>query len=432
MAPADFVFAHLADAHVGAWPRDPTVRRALRNGVLEALQVAADRRAEFLLVSGDLFHTPVPEPAEVAPVADRLRELAARGVRIYVIFGSHDYVAHRTGWLDVLAAAGLFVKVAPEAVRVEGARWRLPFLVDPPTGAAISGISGRSHGLDREYYRSLDASEFRAHVGFKIFMFHAAVLEYLPPGLRDHIRGIARDDLPAGVDYYAGGHIHWTYTGEGPAGGLLVNPGAVFGTSVTDVENAARGRTHQGLALVTVRGGVARAEFVDTTARNALSVFDIDLTGKRGEEARMALRDAVDARAAPGILLFPRIRGVADDVGAAGLGLKESGARAEAHGATGIRWEVQETAPVVALDPTTTGGEHELEEESLRALEAGIPGELVEFADARGAARLRELLRELGTPPGDGEARQDYASARVRAALGVLGLERPTLPAEGG
>ena len=117
MAAREFTFAHLADAHVGAWPRDPVVRRALRDSVLRALAVVSERDCAFLLISGDLFHTPVPDPAEAAPVAAALRALVAEGRRIYVIYGSHDYVAHRTSWLDVLAESGLLVRAAPEAVR---------------------------------------------------------------------------------------------------------------------------------------------------------------------------------------------------------------------------------------------------------------------------------------------------------------------------
>jgi len=42
------------------------------------------------LISGDLFHTPVPDPGEVAPVAAALRRFIDQGRRIYVIYGSHD------------------------------------------------------------------------------------------------------------------------------------------------------------------------------------------------------------------------------------------------------------------------------------------------------------------------------------------------------
>ncbi|HEV8049258.1 MAG TPA: metallophosphoesterase, partial [Thermoplasmata archaeon] len=323
MSGPPFRFAHLADAHVGAWSRDAAVRGALRESVLRAIRTVGERDCEFLLISGDLFHTPVPDPAEVAPVAAALKELVDAGRRIYTIYGSHDYVAHRTSWLDVLAETGLFLRAAPEAVRAEGDRWTLPFLTDEPAGVRIAGISGRSHGLDRSYFLAVDSEEFRSASGFKVFLFHAAVEEYLPDHLREHIRGVSLDDLPVGCDYYAGGHIHRTYVGKGPEGrGLLVNPGAVFGTSVTDIEDGIAGRSHRGLAIVEVRDGRTSLEWVETTPRSPMKVFDIDVAGRTVEAAHEEIARAVARENVPGALLFPRVHGTLSDgsIGALGLG----------------------------------------------------------------------------------------------------------------
>jgi DNA repair protein SbcD/Mre11 len=424
MSSRTFLFAHLADAHVGAWPRDPAVRLALRESVLRALQVVDERDCAFLLISGDLFHTPVPEPAEVAPVAAALRRLVEHGRRIYVIYGSHDYVAHRTSWLDVLAETGLFLKAAPEAVRAEGSRWTLPFLVDPGTGAAIAGISGRSHGLDRAYFRAVDSEALRAHAGFRIFQFHAAIDEYLPPHLREHIHGISRADLPGGVDYYAGGHIHYTYTGEGPEGGLLVNPGAVFGTSVTDIENGVQDRTQQGLVLVQVTDGVPTAEFVRTAPREGIQVFDVDVDGRSAQTAKELVSKEIAAHARPGSLLFPRVRGTLADGRIGTIGLQESRDAADRQGAATVHWDLTEAAGAPSSD-AAAGTEAVAEMETLQALAKELAGRVPSLTGDRGVERLRELLRELGTPKGDGEARADYEGARVDSALRLLGLKRP-------
>jgi DNA repair protein SbcD/Mre11 len=412
-----FVFAHLADAHVGAWPRDPAIRATLRESLLEALRVVGERDAEFLLISGDLFHTPVPDPGEVAPVAAALRELVDRGRRVYVIYGSHDYVAHRTSWLDVLAETGVFLKVAPEAVRTEGTRWTLPFLVDAPTGARIAGISGRSHGLDRDYFRAVDSEAFRAEPGFKIFQFHAAVEEYLPPSLRPHIRGIRLEDLPPGCDYYAGGHIHYTYEGEGPEGGLLVNPGAVFGTSRTDLENGAAGRTHQGVVIVTVERGVPRAEYVDTAPRDRIHLVDVDVSGQTVEEAHRAVAARVrTASETPGALIFPKVRGTLADGSVATLALTEV-ARTEGRSAAAVHWDVGElTSADTARGAATT--EAEIERDEIRRLLSENPAPW--FSGPDGEHRVAELVRELGLAKAEGEARLDYTSARVAAARRLL------------
>jgi DNA repair protein SbcD/Mre11 len=412
-----FVFAHLADAHVGAWPRDPAVRAALRESVLRALRVVGERNAEFLLISGDLFHTPVPDPTEVAPVAAALRELIAAGRRVYAIYGSHDYVAHRTSWLDVLAETGVFVKVAPEAVRSEGTRWSLPFHVDAPTGARIAGVSGRSHGLDREYFRAMDSEAFRAGPGLKIFQFHAAVEEYLPPSLRAHIRGIRREDLPPGCRYYAGGHIHVTYEGEGPDGGTLVNPGAVFGTSRTDLENAAAGRTHQGVVIVTVDGDATSVEFVDTAPPGAVELVEVDVGGKTATEAHAVIAERLRASGErPGVLLFPKVRGTLADGSVAALALAEI-TRTEAGTAASVHWDLSDLA-LPSGESGSESGEAEIEAAEVRRLlgEEPVPW----WGAADGERGVRDLVRELGIPRAEGEARADYVAGRVDAARRIL------------
>ncbi|MGA7922731.1 MAG: DNA repair exonuclease [Thermoplasmata archaeon] len=419
---ANFVFAHLADAHVGAWSREPAVRRALRESVLRALDVVTEHRCEFLLVSGDLFHTPVPEPGEVAPVAARLRKLVAAGIRVYVIYGSHDYVAHRTSWLDVLAETGLFLRAAPEAIRSEGQRWTLPFLVDEPTGARIAGISGRAQGLDRSYFAAVDSEAFRAAPGFKIFQFHAAVEEYLPPHLREHIHGISREDLPGACDYYAGGHIHYSYEGTGPNGGLLINPGSVFGTSVTDLEYGARGVTNQGLVIVTVRDGRPSTEFVRTASQQSFRVFDVDVTGRTAAEARQVVTAALEAETRPGVLLFPKVHGVLAGGSVGALGLHESASAATAQGAENVHWDVRGLAPADEDPGAQDQPLDELERAAVRELQGRLDPSLEDLLGPGGERRLRDLMQELGTSRGEGESKQDYLQSRVEAALAILRL----------
>ncbi|HYK92671.1 MAG TPA: DNA repair exonuclease [Thermoplasmata archaeon] len=422
MDKASFVFAHLADAHVGAWARDPAIRLALRQSLLRSIAVAEERGAEFLLISGDLFHTPVPDPTEVAPVAAALRAFTERGRRVYVIYGSHDYVAHRTSWLDVLAETGIFLRAAPEAVRAEGTRWTLPFQIDEPTGAVIAGISGRSHGLDRSYFAAVDSESFRQQPGFRIFQFHAAVDEFLPEGLREHIHGIHRDDLPRGCDYYAGGHIHYTYVGSGPEGGLLVNPGAVFGTSLTDLENGIRGRTHQGLAIVTVENGVPSVEFVDTAPRERLRVFDVDISGKSADEARSSVQKAIEGEAGPGLILLPRLHGTLSSGTLGGLGLGRTERGPGSSDVEAIHWDLRDTAPTAATAESSTETEYALVDQAISTLAAADPGALGDLWAGRAEAGIRELLKELSQPISEGEGRQDYETARIDGAFRILGV----------
>ncbi len=415
-----FSFAHLADAHVGAWARNPELRGRLRAAVVRAIELAGEREVDFLLISGDLFHTPDPEPAEVAPVAAALRRFVASGRRVYAIYGSHDYVAHRTSWLDVLAEAGIFVRVAPESVRPEGEAWTLPWLVDEPTGARIAGVSGRSHGLDRDYYRSMDASGFRDSGGFRIFQFHAAVEDFLPASLRDKVRGVRREELPAGVDYYAGGHIHATYTGSGPGGGLLVNPGAVFGTSRTDLEIGEAAGSHRGVVIVTVEGGRPAAEFLDVVRPGDIVSLDVDVTGLTSDAVpeRIAARIRGSAPVA-GALVLPRLRGV---LAGGRLTSKEFGAVAEDVRSAGLTVQIDvsslgENSPAPGVPVT----ESTIESEEIHRL-VDVASHPPDWLDPTTGPRLvQELLRELGTPKAEGQSNLDYASLRRTGARRLLG-----------
>jgi DNA repair protein SbcD/Mre11 len=422
-----FVFAHLADAHVGAWPRNPTLRERLRSGVLKAIEVATERNAQFLLISGDLFHTPVPDPAEAAPVAAALRRFVESGRRIYLIYGSHDYVAHRTSWLDVLAEAGVFLRVAPEAVRVEGTPWVLSWVRDEPTGTLVAGISGRSHGLDREYFRSMDSTAFSAEPGFKVFQFHAAVEEYLPGHLKGRVEGIRVEDLPPGCDYYAGGHIHYSYEGSGPGGGVLVNPGAVFGTNRTDIENGEAGRTHRGLAIVTVEHGKPSVELVDTLQRGSIRTLDIDVSGHSPEAISALVIARVREEGAPvGTVVLPRLHGVLSTGKVTPLDL---GAARETLAREGVTIQVDvrdiEGVPSAPGAPIT---EATVEAEEVARL-LGPEGERPPWLAGRGGERLvHDLLGALGVPKAEGESNLDYANGRRADARRLLSI--PSEPGE--
>lgn len=413
-----FVFAHLADAHVGAWPRQPRFRSALRDSVLKAIARAEKSEVEFLLISGDLFHTPTPDPAEVAPIAAALRRLVDLGTRIYTIYGSHDYVAHRTSWLDVLAEAGVFARVAPEAVRAEGTRWTLPFLVDHETGARIAGVSGRAHGFDREYFRGMDSEAFRAEPGYHIFQFHAAVEEYLPEGMREHIAGIRRADLPDACDYYAGGHIHRAYLGEGPSGGLLVNPGALFGTSRVDLEQHPYAQGRQGLALVSVDRGRSSLEFYDPFPEAHVAQVQIEVTDRRPEEVHEEVRAEIARHREGSYPVLFHFTGVAKGGSLAEFGLGEI-AREAGEGTDRFAADVEDVDPGDS-EVSPAASEAEVEVAEFERLRTTTMDDLPWLKGEEGIRRMRALLQELGTARAEGEAVGDYRQSRRRGAFKVL------------
>ncbi len=414
-----FRFAHIADAHVGAWSKDEELRTRLLDSVLKALEVVERERCDFLLIAGDMFHVASPPPEEVLPVARALHRLQDAGIRIYAVFGSHDFTQHHTSWLDVLSASGLFIRLAPQPVLVEGVRWDLPWVRDEGTGAVIAGISGRAKGLDKNIYGSMNSEAFLAAEGFHIFVFHSGVLEYLPSSLREMMDGVPVDVLPAGCGYFAGGHIHATYSGPGPGGkGIVVNPGAVFGTSSTDLEAIDSGETQAGVVIVDVDGERATPRWVPTTEKGVTRVVDVDVTGCDDVAAVQHLVKAVGKKSVAGTLLIPRLRGTPSQQ----LDLARFATEAKSLGANSVHLDVEALSPVIQRNDTTVATTPEgIEAELLGKGLSGLTAPQGEGSDILPVAL--QLLKELSVPRAEGEQKSDYTRRMVRTGLRILGWE---------
>ena len=424
-----FRFAHIADAHVGAWSRNQELRTALRNSVVMALEAVEKEKCDFLVIAGDLFHTAVPHPEEVVPLARALRRLNEKGIRIYAIFGSHDYVLTQTSWLDVLSEGGLFVRIAPSSSMEEGMQWDLPFVKDEPTGAILAGVSGRAQGLDRKQYETMDSTLFSREEGFKIFLFHAGIAEFLPSGLAGKVDGLPVAQLPHGCGYYAGGHIHETYSGPGPDGkGVLVNPGAVFGTSNTDLENISAGKTQAGIVIVDVEDGVAKPRWVITTRKDSIKVVDVNLDGCSAEEALKRLKGTLPAGVPSGTLVVPRLHGAPArqlDLTLLSTELKKLGAGTVHLDTQDLSSQEESPEERVVAPPEQV--EIEVFRESFGQVKGPEWAAVPQLQGAGGLKVANELLRSLGIPKAEGESREDYRRRMVREGLKALGLPQEEL-----
>ncbi len=298
---ASFTFAHMADVHLGAYSKE--LRQLNLQAFLTALDRCLERKVDFVLIAGDLFHINVPDLAVVERAADKLREVKDAGVPVYVWYGYHDYSPTEKSIIDVLASAGLFPKVAGAEPRGEGSPLRLRFTTDPSTGAKLTAIAGKAQGLDRHLFASLDRRALEAESGFKVFGFHAAVREFLPAYLA-HIEAVPVADFPKGFDYYAGGHIHHYHEEEREGYGPFVNPGPTFGSDGRDVLND----EPRGFVLATVAGSRVEVRFEKIEVSPFLRL-DLDVAGKTAQQARASLEEELAAAPVDGRAVVLRVHG---------------------------------------------------------------------------------------------------------------------------
>jgi len=226
----------MSDIHIGAF-RQPELREL----VLRAFELAVDRcleeKVEFIIFAGDIFDSNIPDLYSVRRAASKMRQAVEAGVRIYAIYGSHDFSPNYSSIVDVLDSAGLFTKAEDMAGKDGVVSLRF---VQDPSGPKLCGISGRKLSLDSDMYASLDKEPLESEPGFKIFVFHGAIEELRPPAL-EMMKAMPASNLPSGFQYYAGGHLHRKSLASLPGRENISYPGPLFATDYLELLEIADG-----------------------------------------------------------------------------------------------------------------------------------------------------------------------------------------------
>ncbi len=259
-------FAHMADVHIGGW-QDPKMK-ALG---LEAFRLTIDKcigeKVDFVLISGDLFNTALPQIDLIREVAGILKHLNNNKIHAYVIAGSHDFSPSGKTMLDVLEKAGLITNV----VKFDENNNLLFTKINE--NVKITGLLGKRGGLEKNDYEALNRKQLEDEDGFKIFMFHTTIDEFKPAGMED-VDGQSVASLPGKFNYYAGGHVHYIFRKE-HGNGLLTYPGALFPNNFKELEEFKYG----GFYIVDDK---PNAEYVPVKTKDVLT-FSFNADGKTPE-----------------------------------------------------------------------------------------------------------------------------------------------------
>ncbi|MBW2971800.1 metallophosphoesterase [Candidatus Woesearchaeota archaeon] len=230
-------FSHLADIHLGSW-KEPKLRELSERSFAEAIKSSIAHSVDFVLISGDLFNTSLPPIESLKLAVAELKKLKDAGMPVYTIAGSHDFSPSGKTMLEVLEEAELVVNVCKGEI-VEG-KLKLRFTTDKKTGAKITGMIGKKGMLEKKYYEELITENLENEKGFKIFMFHTALSELKPEEL-EQMEAAPLSLLPAGFDYYAGGHVHIVKEASIGRHRNVVYPGPVFPNSFSELEKLGSG-----------------------------------------------------------------------------------------------------------------------------------------------------------------------------------------------
>jgi len=294
-------FAHMADCHLGGWS-DPILKETGLRCFENALELCSGEGVDFILISGDLFDSSRPAMEVLERAVEGMKKARDRGIRIYIIEGSHDFSPTGRTITRVLEKAGLFARVA-RGEKTEDGRLRLKFTVDQETGAKIAGIAGRPGSLERTTYQGLDRDAVSREGGFKIFMFHSG-LEELKPEEFEKASFMPISLLPPGCAYYAGGHMHKPMIVDWEGYGKIAYPGPLFPENFRELETMESG----GFYIVTEKNGGVDAEWRAIKIHEVTRI-SIDANDISSSEVEKELRRRLEDADVEGKILLIRIEG---------------------------------------------------------------------------------------------------------------------------
>jgi hypothetical protein len=235
-------FAHASDIHIGGFP-NKTLRSREEEAVSTFVRKCIEEKVDFVVLSGDTFDSNIPPIREAIMFSKQMSRLKEAGIRVYAVYGSHDYSPTRDSLIELLEADGV-LSVVNSAVQDRSGVW-------------LNGL----HGLvgAKEVYRFGDpglAAKFKPSV----FMFHTGVYE---ANMTPREQSVPLSGLPPGYTYYAAGHLHKRIELRSMEGSPVNYPGPLFlGWGKADLENYFKG-SDTGFYIVDVEGDLeAKFEYV--------------------------------------------------------------------------------------------------------------------------------------------------------------------------
>ncbi|HUV04195.1 MAG TPA: DNA repair exonuclease [Armatimonadota bacterium] len=147
-------FLHAADLHLsrpfGFLPPQLAEerRRDQRRALTKITDLALERDVDLVLIAGDLFDSPDPDPTDLEAATRELSRLADGGKRIFAIPGNHDFASPNSFWQG-MNLEGLHIFLDTE--------WSSVALDD--LGIAVMGIAFHHGKSERRAFEGLETPD---------------------------------------------------------------------------------------------------------------------------------------------------------------------------------------------------------------------------------------------------------------------------------
>jgi len=412
-------FAHIADCHLGAY-RDEVLRNLNLDAFRKAIDRCIEKKVDFIIIAGDLFHSNLPDMRIVKEGVEKLKEAKEKDIEIYIVYGSHDYSVTNTSIIDVLKSAGLLTSVF--SMKQVGEQLVADFMVDGRTGAKIVGISARKGGNEREYYDKLDTKRLEKEKGFRIFILHTAIDELKPKAFLQ-MKSVPMSLLPKGFDYYAGGHVHRRIVEFMKEHGRIVFPGVLFGSDYKDLEDM--GNKETGFYIVKFdENGIKEMIREDVSVAEILKI-DFDASGRSAIKAREELWGKIKDTDFKKKIVLLKVRGVLESGRPSDLNLYELKREISSKGAISVYINRNQLSSKEEKSMMVYGeSAAEIENSIFEKFSAEFGTKTKLLKGRKGVELSKKLLDTLKSEMKGNEKKKDYEERIMEAALKTLEMEK--------
>ena len=412
-------FAHLSDVHLG-FQKHESLQKIEQQVFEKILDECINRKVNFILIPGDLFHVNIPEMRIQKFAFAKFRQVHDAGIPIYVVYGSHDFSPVSNSVIDLLAEIGYIRKVTNATSHEEG-KISLKCLIDEKTGAKITGLSGLKVGKDREWYEKLDRSSLEAEQGLKIFLFHGGISDMKTDS------GIDGDQmplslLPKGFSYYAGGHMHKFNHQSFDEYSNVVYPGTPFAGYHADLEDNANGQK-RGFVLVEFDDEIKSVDFIEIE-NTEYEVIEVDANNRKAESVNQELAEKTGDIDVQNKIVIIKIQG--ELMAGKTADVDVSIVRDNLNNKDALVVNVsknQLTSKEYSITEAKGSNKEEIEtnvfSENIGQLKFDYP----ELLNESGIKLSSKLLRELGQSKLENEKNNEYVPRIRDSALALLGLD---------
>ncbi|CAB3289220.1 DNA double-strand break repair protein Mre11 [Methanocaldococcus lauensis] len=231
-----FKFAHIADVHLGFEQyRLPYRSEEFKNAFETAIKKAVDKKVDFILISGDLFHRSNPSPQTIKEAIDILSIPKENDIPVFAIEGNHDRTQKKISVYHLLESLGLIYLIGFSEEKKEN-EYQITENVNGKL--IVKGIFEKGNNsieiygmkyMSAAWFERNNLSDYFKPNGDAILMLHQGIKEIMDnlylETQRDYFE-ISLKDLPDEFLYYAMGHIHKMWqTNKGY--GIVAYPGSL-------------------------------------------------------------------------------------------------------------------------------------------------------------------------------------------------------------